>query len=773
MIKIAAQNHRLLSRYNVHSISHPPPLSPHFNTEQHSNDHIHSLCKSRHYQQALQAYNILKTNTHFSLSHNNYIPLIIACSSLKNLNLGRKLHNDLVNTNTFLKDVVMQNYIINMYGKCGSLEDARKVFDEMLERNVVTWTSMIAGYSQNRREMDGMVMYREMRCEGVMPDQFAFGSVVRACVGMRDLELGKQLHGQVMKSEFGSQVIPQNALVGMYTKFGEIDDAWRVFERIACKDLISWGSIIGGFAQQGCELKALCLFKEMLSLGLYYPNEFLFGSVFSACGGLLRDDYGLEIHGLSVKFGLGKDAYAGCSLSDMYAKCGKLDSAKKVFCQIESPDLVSWNAIIAAFAYSGDSDESLSLFSQMRRVGFVPNEITVLSLLCSFTNSCTLYQGKQVHSYAIIMGLDFDIPVCNSLLTMYAHCSDLSDAFKIFNEIANYLDLVSWNAILTACLHHNQANEVCRLLKLMHTSQYKLDQTTLLNVIGASALLASLEMGNQVHDYVIKSGYEAEMSVSNGLIDMYTKCGALSDARKLLESMTTPDVVSWSSLIVGYAQVGYGKEALDLFATMKNLGIQPNHVTFIGVLSACSHVGLVEEGCHYYRTMETEHGVVPTREHENCVVDMLARAGHLREAEKFISQMSFNPDIVVWKTLLAACRTHRDVEIGKRTAESVLKLDPSDSGAHVLLCNIYASSGCWDDVARVRKSMRSRGVRKAPGQSWIEFRDGIHVFSVEDRSHPKMDEIYSLLEELWIKITEPSTDYILDPEAAFFESRQD
>ncbi|PIA34725.1 hypothetical protein AQUCO_03700179v1 [Aquilegia coerulea] len=764
MIKHFRKPQRLVFSYNCHTNCQPTVLS-HFKTEQLSNGYISSLCKNYQHKEALQAFDFLRNNTHFSIWPSTYAHLISSCSSLKSFKLGRNIHYDLLKSG-IQPDIRLYNHILNLYGKCGSLDDARKVFDEMSEHNVVSWTSMIAGYTQNCREKDAMEMYVEMRRSGVVPDQFAFGSVVRACVGLRDVELGKQLHADILKSEFGCELIPQNALVAMYTKFDQIGKAWLVFDKIVYKDLISWGSVIGGFGQQGYELEALQLFKEMLSLGVYCPNEFIFGSVFSACSSLFQFEYGSQIHGLGIKFGLGKNAYVGCSLCHMYAKCGSLQSAKTAFHQIDNPDLVSWNAFIAAFAYSGNSNESMSLFSQMRNFGFVPDSSTIRGLLCSFTSFATLYQGMQIHAYVNKKGLGVDIPVMNTLLTMYTHCSDLSDAFNIFDEMTSNVDLVSWNAILTACLHHNQPDDACRYLKLMHTSRYKPDRITLTNALSACALLASLERGCQIHDYAIKSGYKDETSISNGLIDMYTKCGAPSDARKHFETMDNPDVVSWSSLIVGYAQFGYGEKALELFRTMRNMGIKPNHVTFVGVLSACSHVGLLEEGCHYYETMETEHGVTPTREHCSCVVDILARAGRLREAENFISQMTFDPDIVVWKTLLAACRTRGDVDVGKRAAEKVLELDPSNSSAHVLLCNIYASTGSWDDVARVRKSMRSSGVRKDLAQSWIELRDRVHVFSVEDRLHPQMDEIYSLLETLWLQITRAAGGSILDQKVA-------
>ncbi|XP_077234852.1 tetratricopeptide repeat (TPR)-like superfamily protein [Tasmannia lanceolata] len=734
-----------------------------FKTQQSSNDYISSLCKQSFFKQSLQAFNFIQNNTPFQINPSTYTHLILACSSLKSLEHGRRVHDHLLRSD-FQPDVILHNHIISMYGKCGSLVDAQRVFDIMPERNVVTWSSMITGYSQNHREEEAIELYFRMRHLGFIPDQFVFGSVIRACSSMIDLELGRQLHCHVIKSEFGSDRFVQNALVAMYSKFDRIDDALVVFERIATKDLISWGSIIAGYAQQGYELEALLLFKKMLSMGVYYANEFIFGSVFSACSGLLQLEYGKQTHGMSIKFGLGRDAFAGCSLSDMYAKCSSLDSAKKAFYQIDRPDLVSWNAIIAAFAYSDAVNGAMFFFSQMRDSGLSPDQITVRCLLCACTSHDTLRQGQQVHSYIVKTGFDIYIPVYNTLLTMYAKCSDLSDAFRLFSDMNGNRDLVSWNAVLTACIQHDEADKVFRITTLMHSSGNKPDQITLSNVLSACASLATLEMGNQVHDYAIKIGLEVDLSVANSLIDMYAKCGSLNDAQKLFNLMRNSDVVSWSSLIVGYAQFGYGKEALELFRDMQSLGVKPNHVTFVGVLSACSRVGLVDKGLHYYKTMESDYGVAPTREHCSCMVDLLARAGCLREAERFIDQMTVEPDVVVWKTLLAACRIYGDLELGKRAAESILKLDPYNSAAYVLLCNIYASAGCWDDVARLRKLMKSGGVRKVPGQSWIKVRDEVHVFCVEDRLHSEMGEIYVMLEDLCLQMREagyvPNQKYV-------------
>ncbi|KAG0526669.1 hypothetical protein BDA96_06G165500 [Sorghum bicolor] len=623
----------------------------------------------------------------------------------------------------------------------------------MLDRNPVSWAAVIAAHAQNSRCADAMGLFSSMLRSGTMPDQFALGSAIRACSELGDLGLGRQVHAQAIKWESGSDLIVQNALVTMYSKSGSVGDGFALFERIRDKDLISWGSIIAGLAQQGREMDALQIFREMIAEGVHHPNEFHFGSVFRACSVVVNSlEYGEQIHGVSVKYQLDRNSYAGCSLSDMYARCNELDSARKVFYRIESPDLVSWNSLINAFSAKGLLSEAMVLFSEMRDSGLRPDGITVMALLCACVGYDALHQGRSIHSYLVKLGLGGDVIVSNSLLSMYARCLDFSSAMDVFHETHDR-DVVTWNSILTACVQHQHLEDVFKLFSLLHRSMPSLDRISLNNVLSASAELGYFEMVKQVHAYAFKVGLVGDAMLSNGLIDTYAKCGSLDDANKLFEIMGTGrDVFSWSSLIVGYAQFGYAKEALDLFARMRNLGVKPNHVTFVGVLTACSRVGLVDEGCYYYSIMKPEYGIVPTREHCSCVLDLLARAGRLSEAAKFVDQMPFEPDIIMWKTLLAASRTHNDVDMGKRAAEGVLNIDPSHSAAYVLLCNIYASSGNWNEFARLKKDMRSSGVQKSPGKSWIKLKGELKVFIVEDRSHPESDEIYTMLEVIGLEM---------------------
>ncbi|XP_027350941.1 pentatricopeptide repeat-containing protein At3g53360, mitochondrial [Abrus precatorius] len=744
----------------IHNYVRPSVLPSIFNnlsTGLSTDGYINLMCKQQQYKEALNAFDFHLKNSSIQLEPSTYLNLILACTNFRSLKYGKKIHDHILKSNC-QHDLVLQNHILNMYGKCGSLKYAREVFDAMQLQNVVSWTIMISGYSQNGQENDAIIMYIQMLRSGHFPDQLTFGSIIKACCIAGDVYLGWQLHAHVVKSGYDHHLVAQNALISMYTKFEQIARASDVFTMISTKDLISWASMITGFTKLGYGMEALYLFRDMLRHGVYHPNEFIFGSVFSACSRLLEPEFGRQIHGVCVKFGLGGNIFAGCSLCDMYAKSGFLPSAKKAFYQIESPDLVSWNAIIAAFSDSGDVNEAVSFFCDMIHAGLTPDSITFLSLLCACGSPITLNQGTQIHSYIIKIGMDREATVCNSLLTMYTKCSNLYDAFNIFKDISENANLVSWNAILSACLQHKQAEEAFRLFKLMLFSENKPDNITITTILGTCAELASLEVGNQVHCFSVKSGLVVDVSVSNRLIDMYAKCGSLKQARDVFDSTQNPDIVSWSSLIVGYAQFGLGHEALNLFKMMRNLGIQPNEVTYLGVLSACSHIGLVEEGWHLYKTMEVELGIPPTREHISCMVDLLARAGCLNEAENFITETGFDPDITTWKTLLASCKIHGNVDIAERAAENILKQDPCNSAALVLLSNIYAAAGNWKEVAKLRNLMKQIGVQKVPGQSWIEVKEKIHVFFSEDSSHPQRDKIYTMLEDLWLQMLDDGYD---------------
>eukprot|EP01018_Ginkgo_biloba_P025610 Gb_06572 [translate_table: standard] len=347
---------------------------------------------------------------------------------------------------------------------------------------------------------------------------------------------------------------------------------------------------------------------------------------------------------------------------------------------------------------------------------------------------------------------------------MYAKCCNTEDAARVFDKILNR-DVISWTALIAVNAQQGHGEDALKLFCQMQHAGMEPNQFTFASVLKASASLAAMEQGRQIYAHIMKSGFEADVIVGNALVDMFAKCGSIEDARRVFNKMSEHNLVSWNTILVGYAQHGQGKNVLDLFQQMQWAGTKPDGITFVAVLSACTHVGLVEEGRQLFASMSQDHGIRPEVGHYACMVDLLGRAGCLHEAEDLIGQMPFEPNAVVWGALLAACRFHDNIELGKHVAECLFKLEPEKAAPHVLLSNIYAASGRWDDATEVRKLMKDRGLKKEPGRSWIEVKNCVHTFYAEDRLHPQTEEIYALLDRLAGQMKEagyvPDTNFVL------------
>lgn len=380
-------------------------------------------------------------------------------------------------------------------------------------------------------------------------------------------------------------------------------------------------------------------------------------------------------------------------------------------------------------------EEALKLFSQMQITCLKPDNVTIVSILSACTYQRVIEQGKQVHAHILKTGLEIDVSVGTALLTMYAECRSTDDAQKVFSKL-HLRDFVSWSAMIAGYAQQGFGEESLKLFCQMQQAGMKPNQFIFASVLMACASLASLEQGTSIHGQIIKFGLLLDVFIGSALIDMYSKCGTIEYAKLVFDKMSQVDIVLWNSMIAGYCHHGHGSEALQLFKQMQHDSIQPDHITFVGVLSACSHVGLVDDGCYYFDSMSREHGITPRMEHYACMVDLFGRAGLLNEAVNFIKIMPFRPGTVVFRTLLGACRTYGNIELGKHAAECLLENNPEDVATYVLLSNIYAAAGSWDEAVKVRRTMKDKGLIKDPGSSWIEVKNRVHVFVAGDTSHP-------------------------------------
>jgi pentatricopeptide repeat protein len=605
-----------------------------------------------------------------------YAALLQGCIDIGTLSEGKLVHGHIILTG-FFSNAYLGTKILIMYAKCSSLEDARKVFDEMSDRNVVSWNAMITAYSRRGFPEQALALLSQMRAGvGVWPDEFTFASILPACAASGGLRHGREVHEDVIRSGFQSDTFVGNALVDMYAKCRSVEDAHKVFEKMTELDVVSWSAMIAGYAQNEYGNKALKVFRQMQSMAME-PNAVTYVGVLPACADSESLGCGREVHEDIVRRGFESVVVVCNALIDMYVKCRSMDKAWKVFDKMPERDVVSWTSLISGYAQNGCLDMAVKLFAKM--------------------------------------------PERN---------------------------VVSWTAMIAGCAQNGCFDEALRIWHQMRVRGMQPNSDTFASILPACAGLGTLHKGREIHEDIIRSGFQYNVFVGNTLVDMYAKCGCIEDAQKVFENMPIRDVVSWNEMIVGCAMHGFCKEILQLFERMQYSGTKPNHVTFVGILSACCHAGMVDDGCQYFDCMNRDWNLIPAEEHYCCLVDLLGRAGRLNEAQDLINKMPMKPGAAVWRSLLGACRIHNNIELGEHASRHLFELDPKNAAHYVLLSNIFAAAGRWDEVEKVRKMMKDRRVEKMPGRSWIEVNNKVYDFFVGDKSHPQMRAIYAMLEKL-------------------------
>jgi len=605
---------------------------------------------------------------------------------------------------------------------------------------------MIRGYACNNPCEEALKLYYQMQEAGIQPDNYTFPFVLKACASMSALQEGREIHRQIVEIGLESDAFVGTALIDMYGKCGELEIAREVFDKMSERGVTLWNAMIARYAQNGHPNEALELFKKMQQSGVK-PDPVTIVSVLPACADLADLQQGKDIHEYIFRNRFESDVSVGNSLVAMYAKCQRIDIAHRVFDEMHTRTVVSWNAMISGYAQNGYYDEALALFQQMQMTNMSPNRATIVSVLPTCAELGDLQQGKDIHEYVITNRLESDVTVHCSLIAMYSKCGALDIARQLFDNTLKS-DVAPWNAMIAGYAQTGHAHESLMLFHQMQLVDTKPDPITILSVIPACAHLAALQQGKVIHAYVISSGFESDVSVGTALIDMYAKCGRIEIARQLFDNMPERNLITWSAMIAGYGTHGYGEDALTFFSSMQEAGIKPDYITFTCVLCACSHAGLVDEGWQYFESMTRDYCITPRLSHYACIVDLLGRAGHLNEAQVFIENMPLKPNASVWGALLGACRIHCNIELAENAAQRLFDLEPEDAGNYILLSNIYSAAGRLDDAAKVRAIMKDRGLKKTPGCTLIEVKNRIHAFVVGDTSHPQSDQIYATLEIL-------------------------
>ncbi|XP_038700707.1 putative pentatricopeptide repeat-containing protein At2g01510 [Tripterygium wilfordii] len=645
------------------------------------------------------------------------------------------------------KNTVSTNMMIAGYVKSGNLGYAKQLFDGMLERNPVTWTIMIGGFSQSGQFREAFKLFRDSwRCDREL-DSVTFTTLLSGC---NEPELAKELlqvHACVVKLGFDSNLIVCNGLVNSYCKIQLLDLASRVFAEMDERDTVTFNTLMTGLANDGLYEDTIRFLLEMRHLDLK-PSDFTFSAALSAAIGLGNLALGQQIHVLAMKTSFVLNVFVGNALLDFYSKNNCTIEARKLFDEMPEVDGVSYNVMITTYHWEGQLLEALKLFRELVLTNFDRRQFPFPTMLSMAANTINLQIGQQIHAQVILTTAILDIHVENSLVDMYAKCGRFKEAKMIFTDLA-CRSTVPWTAMISGYVQNGFYEEGVKMYVDMRITDVAADPATYATILKASANLASLSLGRQLHSSVVRSGFMSYVHSGSALLDVYAKCGSMKDAIQTFEEMPVRNIVSWNALISAYAQNGDGKATIKTFEEMIQSGFHPNSASFVSIFVACSHCGLVQEGLEYFKSMTRIYGLVPKREHYASMVDALGRSGRFDEAEQLMAEMPFDPDEIMWQSVLSSCRIHKNHELAKKAADQLFNMkELGDAAPYLTMSNMYASVGEWENVSKVKKAMRERRVKKISAYSWVEIKHKIHVFAANDKDHTQMDKILQKIDSL-------------------------
>ncbi|KAG6686434.1 hypothetical protein I3842_11G019400 [Carya illinoinensis] len=593
--------------------------------------------------------------------------------------------------------------------------------------------------------------------------------ILEQCKTTKDIN---QIHAHLLKTRLVlNQAVAENLLESTAILLpSSMDYALSIFGEMEEPDSSAYNIIIRGLTYKQSPHEAVLMFRKMLESSVE-PNEFTFPSILKACSRLRALREGEQVHAHFVKCGFGSNGYVENTLIHMYANCGRVEVARRVFDGMLTRDVVAWNSMFAGYTKGECWGEVSKLFCRMRESGVCFDEVTMISVLTACGRLADLELGEWISEHIEANGLQKNLPLMTSLVDMYAKCGEVDTARRLFDQMGQR-DVVAWSAMISG---YSQANRCREALDLFHEMQQRAivepNEVTMVSVLDACAVLGAFNTGKWAHSYIKKKKMKLTVNLGTALIDFYAKCGSVDSSIEVFTNMDTKNVYTWTALIQSLASNGQGKRALDFFYMMRGKNIEPNDVTFIAALAACSHAGLVDEGRSLFFSMTKDFGIEPRIEHYGCMVDILGRMGLIEEAYQFIKNMPIHPNAVVWRTLLASCRVHKNVEIGEASFRHITILEPAHSGDYILLSNIYAVIGRREDALRVRSQMRQQRIKKAPGCSLIEIDGVVHEFLTEDDGHLDFKEIYSTIEDMMKQIK--SAGYEPNPADARLDAEED
>lgn len=681
--------------------------------------------------------------------------VIKACGEIMDLGLMQGVHG-LGMKMGLARDVFVCNALISNYGKFGLVADAARVFENNANKNLVSWNSMISVFSKTGLYEGSLDMFKRMLSsqEGMIPDVASLVGVLPVCAAEGEKEMGRMIHCVAVKLELSKEVKVNNALVDMYAKCGCVTEARVLFDKNDSRNIVSWNSLIAAYSRDGDVRQTFSILQKMQVKTSFGANEVTILNVLPVC--LQRSEL-LSVrvlHSYSLRHGFQYNELVSNAFITAYAKCGSLRFARNVFNCIENRTVSSWNALLGGYAQNGNPSKAIDMYLQMSSSDLDPDWFSISSLLLACTELKSLRYGKEVHGFLLKNGLAADLYICVSLISLYNRCGRPLYAKHLFETMEDK-SLVSWNAMISGYSQNGLPSKAINLFRELVYEEIQPHEIVITSVLGACSQLSALRLGKETHCFALKARLIDDLYVGCSIIDMYAHSGSIKQSQRVFEHLKKRDVASWSCLIAGYGIHGCGEEALNLFREMQLLGFKPDAYTYIGILMACDHMGLIEEGIKCLNEMQVLHGVEPKLEHYACVIDMLGRAGRFTDAIELIEDMPVEPDAAIWNSLLSSCRFRGELDLGKQFADKLLKLEPNKAENYILLSNLFAGSGKWDDVRRVRLRMKELGLQKKDaGSSWIEVEGKTYNFVAGDKTFLESKEIQEMWKSLDVRIKE-------------------
>lgn len=711
-----------------------------------------------------------KSSPYTSCDNYTYSSVLKACAETRNLRIGKAVHCHFIrcfsNPSRFV-----YNSLLNMYSTCLSSLDAEmvglkyvevdyskydlvcKVFDTMRRRNVVAWNTIVSWYVKTERYVEAVRQFRMMLRMGIRPSTISFVNVFPAFSSLGDYKSADVVYGLLVKlgSEYVNDLFVASSAIFMYAELGCFDFARKIFDICLERNTEVWNTMIGGYVQNHRPVEAIELFIQALELDEIVFDDVTFLSALSAVSHLQELDLGQQLHAYIIKNFVALPVIVLNAVIVMYSRCNSIHTSFKVFEKMQERDVVSWNTMISAFVQNGLDDEGLMLVYEMQKQGFMIDSVTVTALLSAASNLRNQDVGKQTHAFLLRHGIHFE-GMESYLIDMYAKSGLIKTARQIFEKNdSGDRDQATWNAMIAGYTQNGLLEEAFVAFRQMLEHNVTPNVVTIASVLPACNPMGNIELGKQLHGFSIRYLLDQNVFVGTSLIDMYSKSGVINYAANVFAKIPEKNSVTYTTMILGYGQHGMSERALSLFRSMKGCGIEPDAITFVAVLSACSYAGLVDEGLQIFDLMQQEYKIQPSTEHYCCVADMLGRVGKVVEAYEFVKELGEEGNVLeIWGSLLGSCRLHGHSELAEVVAKKLLEMDTRNSmpGYHVLLSNIYAEEGNWENVDKVRKEMRERGLRKEVGCSWIDVGGYVNRFASKDQEHPQSHKIYEMLERL-------------------------